>query len=65
MFVMFLPVFPMRVGMNRVFPMRVGMNLRNSRIFRIRDRVPHACGDEPLYVFFDARNLSCSPCVWG
>jgi len=45
--------------------MRVGMNrARGGRADR-RDRVPHACGDEPINPRVNQGKGLCSPCVWG
>ena len=49
----------------RVFPTGVGM-IRRWRFSQASDyRVPHGCGDDPMYPKLDGSRLQCSPRVWG
>ena len=48
-----------------VFPTRVGMNRGDTNSPSISNRVPHACGDEPLDGTMSQEARQCSPRVWG
>jgi len=45
--------------------MRVGMNRPNTYHYYGKQRVPHACGDEPAELEDTEAIQECSPCVWG
>ena len=56
---------PLQEDLALVFPTHVGMNRTRTPTAWPKARVPHACGDEPLYDFICMICIACSPRMWG